>query len=207
MNTLSMAGTLSIRKGRVKKAPLIWALRNAVRWSYVWGWLTTAAAKAFSKITGIVTITTELRVIRNHCGVLTDYGVVGRRCITTVGVNFLVDAWQNSVELEIMKYHLCGIGTTAEAIGDTTLVSACTTVLNPDTTKATGTLAEGATNNIFSSVGTLTFDGNAAVTEHGLFSQAAAGGTLWDRTVFAAINVVDTDTLQFTYQCTFTAGG
>src|SRR6266700_4012577 len=32
-----------------------------------------------------------------------DYGWVGWKVITTAGVNFLVDAWQNSVEMENLK--------------------------------------------------------------------------------------------------------
>ena len=84
----------------------------------------------------------------------------------------------------------------------------CTTALNPDSTRATGTTAEGASANIFSTVGTLTFDNTAAVIEHGLLSQAATGGgTLWDRSLFSAINVVSGDSIQFTYQATFNSGG
>ncbi|MGE3176768.1 MAG: hypothetical protein AB7O32_04825, partial [Vicinamibacterales bacterium] len=96
----------------------------------------------------------------------------------------------------------------AEAVGDTALVTESTTILNPDSTRATGTLAEGASANIFRSVGTVTFDGSGAITEHGLFSQAATGGgVLFDRSVFAAINVASGDSIQFTYDATLTAGG
>jgi hypothetical protein len=48
------------------------------------------------------------------------------------------------------------------------------------------------------------------VTEHGIFMQAATGGgTLWDRSVFAAINLTGAngDGLQSTYVLTCTAGG
>ena len=58
------------------------------------------------------------------------------------------------------------------------------------------------------SSGTVTFDASAAITEHGLFSQAATGGgTLWDRTVFSAINVVSGDSIAFEYSVTLSAGG
>jgi len=43
------------------------------------------------------------------------------------------------------------------------------------------------------------------VTEHGLFN-ASSAGTLMDRTVFSAINVVNGDSIQFTYELTATAG-
>jgi hypothetical protein len=208
MNAVGVGGSLTVTRGRAQKAPLSWTLRNGLRWGYIWGWISTRAAILFSKITGIPVIISELRAILNHHGQIIDYGVVGRRVVTTAGVNWLVDCWQGTYEPETMKYHGCGTGATAEAVGNTALVTESTTALNPDSTRATGTLAEGATANIFSSVGVLTFDASAAITEHGLFNQAATGGgTLWDRTVFAAINVVDTDTLTFTYQATFAAGG
>lgn len=137
-----------------------------------------------------------------------DYGVVGHKVVTTAGVNYLVDAWQNSVELENFKYHGIGTGSTAEAAGDTALVTELTTEYNPDSTRATGTTTEGASANIFRSVGTNTLDGTpgASLREHGLFS-AAAAGTLWDRTVYAAITLSSGDSLQSTYDMTATAGG
>ena len=47
------------------------------------------------------------------------------------------------------------------------------------------------------------FDATAAITEWGLFSQAATGGgVLWSRIVFAALNVASGDSIQFTYDLT-----
>lgn len=137
-----------------------------------------------------------------------DYGWVGWKVITTAGVNFLVDAWQNSVELEVLKYHGIGTGSTAEAIGDTALVTELTTEYNPDSTRATGSLTEGASANIFRTVGTNTLDGTpgAALREHGIFS-AASAGTLWDRTVYSAITLSSGDSLQSTYDATVSSGG
>jgi hypothetical protein len=209
MSELTMSGTLTtMLVHRKKKASVEWRLRNALRWAYIWGWISTNLAILFSRITGIVTVTTQVSAKLLHDGEWMDYGVLGRKCVTTTGVNWIVDCWQGTYNPNTMKYHGCGTGAVAEAIGDTTLGAECTTVLNPDNTRATGSLAEGATSNIFSSAGTLTFDGGATVTEHGILNQAATGGgTLWDRTVFAGIAVVSTDTLQFTYQITFTQGG
>lgn len=147
-------------------------------------------------------------VVTKADGRRVDYGLISTRVVTTAGVNFLVDALQGTVEPEILKFHGVGTGTTAEAIGDTALVTESTTALNPDSTRATGTLAEGASANIFRTVGIVTFDASAAITEHGIFSQAATGGgTLLDRSVFSAINVVSTDTITFTYELTLSAGG
>lgn len=137
-----------------------------------------------------------------------DHGVVRRKVITTAGVGFLVDAWQNIVELENMKFHGIGTGGTAEAIGDTALVTESTTALNPDSTRATGSLTEGASANIFRSVGTLTVDAAVANTEHGLFSQAATGGgVLWDRSLYTVVNLANGDSIQITYDMTASAGG
>lgn len=137
-----------------------------------------------------------------------DLGVVSEKVITTAGVGFLVDAWQNIVELETMKYHGLGTGGTAEATGDTALVTELTTQYNPDSTRATGTLTEGAGANVFRSVATNTVDAAAAITEHGLFSQAATGGgVLWDRSLFSVVNLASADSLQSTYDMTASAGG
>jgi hypothetical protein len=138
-----------------------------------------------------------------------DYGIVSLRLVTTVGVNFIVDSFQNLVEDENMKFHGIGTGTNAEATGDTALQTELTTQYNPDNTRATGSLTEGASANIFRTVGTNTLDsGTPAITEHGIFS-ASSAGTLLDRSVFAAINLTGTngDGLQTTYDFTIAAGG
>lgn len=137
-----------------------------------------------------------------------DLGLAGLKVITTAGVNFLVDAWQNSVELETMKYHGIGTGSGAEATGDTALGTELTTEYNPDNTRATGSLTEGGGANVFRSVGTNTVDAAVNLREHGLLSQAATGGgTLWDRTVFSSINLANGDSLQSTHDTTVSAGG
>ena len=209
ISTMNSTGKLTMLVWRTAGPGLVWHLRNRLRWGYLWGWFVVHLAWLFSKLTGVVTITSQLAIrIRRASGEWIDYGVVGYRVITDTGVAFLVDCWQGALEPEIMKYHGCGTGGAAEAVGNTALTTECTTALNPDSTRATGTLAEGASANIFSTVGTLTFDASAAVTEHGLFSQAATGGgTLWDRTLFTVVNVASGDQIQFTYQATLTSGG
>lgn len=127
-----------------------------------------------------------------------DIGLVSTKVVTTVGVNYIVDAFQNSVELENMKYHACGTGAAAESQTDTALGTEVAT-------RATGTTEEGASANIYRSVGTVSFAGSFAITEHGLFS-AAASGVLLDRSTFGAINVVSGDAIQFTYELTLPAG-
>jgi hypothetical protein len=94
------------------------------------------------------------------------------------------------------------------ASGDTALVTESTTALNPDSTRGTGTTTEGASANIYRTVGTVTADAQIVVREHGVFSQAATGGgTLLDRTVFTTITLESGDSLQATYELTCSAGG
>ena len=60
-------------------------------------------------------------------GSVENHGIVSRKVITDTGVAFLVDAWQNSTEMENMKYHGIGTGSTAEAASQTALVTESTT--------------------------------------------------------------------------------
>lgn len=136
-----------------------------------------------------------------------DLGLISGRVVTTAGVNFIRDAFLNTTELENMKFHGMGTGTTAEATSDTALVTELTTQYVADNTRPTGTLVSGGTG-IFQTVATVTVDASVAITEHGIFSQAATGGgTLLDRSVFAVVNLASTEAIQFTYNLTMPAGG
>lgn len=183
----------------------VWRYGNKPDMRRLWA---QAAKFDMARALGIPFISSALSlvVIRKN-GYVEDLGIVSLRVVTTAGVNFLVDVWQNSVELENMKFHAIGTGSTAEAVGDTALVTELTTQYNPDNTRATGSLTEGASANIFRTVGTNAVDASVAITEHGILTQAATGGgTLWDRSVFSAINLGSGDSLQSTYDCTITAG-
>jgi hypothetical protein len=165
-------------------------------------------------VRGLVSATGVLGVGRVYAtlyradGTIEHLGLLGTRVITDAAVAYMVDDWDGgSATIDDFNYHGCGTGTNAEAVGDTALQTESTTVLNPNSTRATGTKSQPSAN-IMRSVGTLTFDGSAAVTEHGLLSQAATGGgTLFDRTVFSAVNVVSGDSIQFTYSATLSSGG
>lgn len=126
-----------------------------------------------------------------------------RNLIVDAGEQFLVDAWQNIVELEIMKYHGIGTSTASAAEANTGCTTELTTEYNPDSTRATGSLTEGTATNIFRTVGTNTVDAAVAITEWCLMSQAATGGgTMWSRVVFSAVNLSSGDSLQTTYDLT-----
>ena len=208
MNNVSMRGILKAKITRAPGPGLAWHLRNRLRWSFIWGWLTTWLAKIFSKITGIVTLTSELSIRAKLDGRWIDFGVVSRRVVTDAFVAYVVDDWDSGANvIDNFNYHGCGTGVAAEAAGDTALGTECTTALNPDSTRATGTKSQPAANQM-RTIGTPAFDGTAAVTEHGVFTQAATGGgTLMDRSVFAAINVGSGDSIQFTYTLSLTSGG
>jgi hypothetical protein len=152
----------------------------------------------------------KLSLVKIADGHITDYGLVSLRVVTDTGVAFIVDAFQNSTELENMKYHGLGTGTGNEAAGDTALGTELTTEYTGNV-RATGSLTEGASANIFRTVGTNTLDsGTPAITEHGILSQAATGGgVLLDRSKFSAINLVGAngDSLQSTYDLTLSSGG
>lgn len=198
-NDVTFGGALRARK---IKAPLSWRAANALRFGYWWGWLAHVVAHWYTRLFGPPVILGKLSavLVRND-GSTIDYGVLGYRVVTTAYVNLLVDELQSSqAGHSTFLYHDSGTGTTAEASGDTTLVT------KVETGRATGTQTEGASANIYRSVGTISYTGTRAVTEHGLFN-ASSGGTLMDRTVFSAINVVSGDSIQFTYELTATAGG
>jgi hypothetical protein len=143
-------------------------------------------------------------------GSITDLGLLSEKVVTTTGVGYLVDAWQNLVELEDMRYHGFGSGTGVEGVGNIALGTEFTTQYATDNVRPTGSLTEGAGANIFRTVGTFTPDSGFPVTveEHGIFSQAATGGgVLWDRSLTGTVTLNSGDSLEVTYDMTATAGG
>lgn len=181
-------------------APLSWKIKNILRWSFMWGWLTTKLARGFSAVTGIPTLIGELRVRKFVDGRIIDYGVVCYRVITTAFVNFMVDQLQaETAAWGDFKFHDSGVGITDPAVGDTDIET------TDGEARATGSQTESAAN-VYRSVGTIAYTTTKAITEHGLFN-AAVGPTLLDRSEFAVINVVSGNSIEFTYDLTVTAGG
>ena len=135
-------------------------------------------------------------------GTVIELGAIGKRVVTNSGVAFLVDDWDaDTLNISDMNFHDSGIGVVAENATDTDLGTAA-----GPTTRATGTKSQPSAN-VIRSIGTIAYTGTLAITEHGLFNTASRGTVnLWDRTVFTAINVVSGDSIQFTYDCTLTAG-
>jgi hypothetical protein len=122
--------------------------------------------------------------------------------VTTAGVNYMASDFASggvTPTISGNKFHDSGTGTTAAAIGDTAL----------QTGTGNARVSGAATNpsaNIYQSVATLAYTTGAAITEWGIFS-ASTVGTLWDHRVFSAINVLNGDSIAFTYKLTIAAGG
>ncbi|MBA2447635.1 MAG: hypothetical protein H0V51_06370 [Chloroflexi bacterium] len=171
------------------------------------------AAELLERVTSCVVVESSLSLILlrwdERAGIrgIEPLGVVSRKVVTTAGVGYLVDALQNLVEPENLKYHALGTGNAAEAVGDTALQTELTTQYNPDNTRATGSTIE-ASATVYRTVGTNTVDASAAVVEHGILTQAAVGGgVLLDRSVFSVVNLASSDSLTSTYELTLSAGG
>lgn len=128
---------------------------------------------------------------------------LGSGLVTTAGVAFMANDFANITpgtnDITAFNYHDSGTGTTAAAIGDTGLQTAAgpARVAGTQTSPASGQ---------YRTVGTISYTSTLAITEWGLFS-ASTSGTLWDRKVFTAINVVNGDSIQFTYTLTINSGG
>lgn len=138
--------------------------------------------------------------------------ISGRRAvdkvITTAYCTFIALMHQTETALiGDFKYHYSGLNTDGdiEAIGDTDLKYPVENARDIGTQVAAGVT--------YTSVATTTYTDTRAIKEHGLFNDPGAGGppvtgpTLLDRSVFAAINVVVTNQIEWTYVITFVAGG
>ncbi len=185
----------------MRKAPLSWKLRNMSRWHYIKSAIAWHAVRPIARWWGVGTMMCELRAVKTELdGTLTDYGVLGRRVVTTAWAEFIVDQLiAETSEFGDLKWHDSGAGTTAAVIGDTDIET------TDAESRVAGTQVESSSV-IYESVGVITYTTTLAITEHMMFTQVT-GGTGHDRTVFAAINVVNTNTITFTLDYTITAGG
>jgi hypothetical protein len=53
---LGPRGSLSVRKIGAKRAPLAWRLQNALRWSFIKGWIATYIIAPFANAWGVTTM-------------------------------------------------------------------------------------------------------------------------------------------------------
>jgi hypothetical protein len=208
-STMGLSGKLTMKV--LKRNPVKvtqdrkWKFKNFIRMALSGELFVPLVAKAASLIPGVTVMYGKLsgKVIKND-GTVVDLGVMGYHLITTAGKNYVASTFNSVAEPENLRYHGYGTGTTAAAVGDTALQTELTTQYASDSTRPTGSQANST--NTYTTVGTLSPDsgGTIAVTEWGLLSQAATGGgTLFDRQVFSAVNIVaSADSLQTTYVLT-----
>jgi len=164
----------------------------------VW-FVTKQFRKAILIVTGIGGVqamegSLGFRIFRN--GFWYDFGCVGHKVITTAFATFIVDQLQaESSIFGDFKYHQIGTGSTAESAANTVLVT-------PVEAVTTGSQTETSAK-VYKTIASISITGTRALVEHGLFNNATpASGTLMDRTVFAAVNLVSGDTFEATYQLT-----
>lgn len=192
---LSIGGGLQIKRITPPGPGLLWKVRNFPNvWRGLWRF-------TLARLFGLCSLEGRLYIrLFRAAGDVVDYGLVSTRVITTAFAEFVVDQLQTETsEFGDFKYHDSGVGTTAAAIGDTDIET------TDGESRATGTQTE-TSSTVYKSVGTITYTTTKAITEHGLFSQST-GTTLMDRHVFSAINVVNGDSIQFTYELTVSTGG
>lgn len=198
---ISAKGDLGIKLIRASKPSIAWVLSNRFNLKYLKGWLAENVLARVAKVFGLLVAIGKLEAtLIKSDGTKVNYGVLSRRVVTSAFVNFVVDQLQTETSVfGDFKFHDSGVGTTAEAAGDTGIET------TDGESRATGTQTESAAN-AYRSVGTISYTTTKAITEHGLFNDATTG-TLMDRSVFSAVNVVNGDSIQFTYTLTLTAGG
>lgn len=144
----------------------------------------------------------ELSAVLIHAdGTREEIGVISRKKVTGAFVTDIVaNLVTDTTAFGDYKYHDCGTGNTAEANTQTALVTPFGGSRVAGTQVAGGT----ATAPTYTSVATISFTGTLAIVEHAIFN-ASSSGTMMDRSLFSAINVVNGDSIQFTYVLTLNA--
>jgi len=132
-------------------------------------------------------------------GSIIDYGVVSCKKVTDEFVEYLALIMKtDATSIGDFKYHISGTGTTAENNDHTALVTPI------GTARTVGD--QNNSSNTYISVATIAYTDTYAVTEHAIYNEAyvsaQADGILLDRSLFSAINVVNGDSIAFTYTLT-----
>jgi len=181
---------------KIKEAILKRINRKNLDWQIKHGYVARGRTNMGGSVINVSTKTVA-RHIRN--GEEIGRREVLNKKVTTAFVNDIVDNLITETSaFGDYKYHDSGTGTGAENKSDTGLGTPC------GESRDAGTQVEGSQTYEYKSVATHTYAGTFAITEHGLFN-AASNGTLMDRTVFDAINVVANDKIEFTFTIQFSA--
>lgn len=116
-----------------------------------------------------------------------------KNLIVQVGKNFLASAVITSSTSPFVAIAI-GTGTTAAALGDTTLET--------EVARAAYTTSSVSTNVVSLSNTYAAGTGTGAITEAGILNNATSGGTLLSHVVFSAINKGSSDTLTINWTIT-----
>ena len=215
-NKLGLRGQLAWVVLPERKNPALSVrLRKWTKKQMVVGFISKYTAKAFTKLSGIVTMVPELRMVvyensRNPdpdaIRLALDYGVVGYKKVTLDFVREFVDhmsgvGGDSALLWGMFKQHGAGTDTTAaESSGDTALGAEVGA-------RVAGTSTESDTH-VYVSVGTWLPSTAGIVKEHGIFDTGTPPGIMMDRTVLAAeATVTSDDSIVFTYSLTVNYGG
>lgn len=137
-------------------------------------------------------------IARNPDGKIRDVRIV-HNLITTTGKAGLASRIGGSGAEAAFTYLAVGVGTTAAAVGNTTLETEITDSGLARVNATASRVTTSVTNDTAQLVTTFTVTGTKAVTEAGILN-ASSVGTLLCRQVFTAVNVVNGDSLQLTYK-------
>lgn len=188
-------GTLAVKHITTRRVGWWYKVKNAPNlWRGYWRYQA-------AQLLGIPTLYGELHAVLIRAdGNRVDYGLISTRAVTDAFVADIVDNLQTgAASFQAYDFHASGTSSTAESAAHTGLQA------DSGVARVTGTASEPATNQ-YRSVGTQSYTSSLGIQEHGLFN-ASTSGTLMDRSVFSAINVVSGDSIQFTYTLTCTSGG
>jgi hypothetical protein len=138
------------------------------------------------------------------------FGVCGLDVVTNEFVSTLTDHMQSSTGgIDLFRYHAIGTGSSAASAADGALGTEISATGLTAGGRAIGTQTEGASTNIYETVGTNTVNSTRALREVGVFNSSVSAGAaiLVDRDVYAVINLSSGESLQSTYDLTYASGG
>jgi hypothetical protein len=138
------------------------------------------------------------------------FGLSGLDVVTTAFVEHIVDDMVSSTAgMSGFKWHNSGLSSSAATAAQTALGDELTSTEISGGGRASGTQVQGASSNIYESVGTITIvKSTVALRESSIFNTSAiASGIMVDRDVYAVINLTSGESLQTTYDLTYPSGG
>lgn len=130
------------------------------------------------------------------------YEMKAANLVTSAGKAAIASRFNGSGSEAAFTYIALGIGTTAAAVGDTTLESE---IVDSGLTRQSATVSRTTTtvtNDTARLTYTWTASGSKAVTESGCLN-AASSGVLANRQVFSAVNLVNGNSFQATHDFAF----